>query len=991
MKLLGRTVVLYGDFREIEGARLRLEALGARVADEVTEETDLIFLAPGERGPIPRTDKMLRTPYFDEEALIGMLERDEGVTPPAPARPRPFLSASELAGAQGTGLYALLDGADWSAFAPERDVPPLRARLAELERAEGVTDVHRLATRRLIDTGAARLLHPYGHDVEIVAHAMSPDGRYLATGSWCGDDYDAGGVLQIWEVATGRCVNTVRRIEGGIGWPGYGGTIQWSADSSRLAMAHGTNMVGVWTFDGELLATIDVSDGNSRPSEFALSPDGRSVYYHCGTNGDGGLQGCVVPLDRGRLRWLPNHVDTDHPYLMARRLPDAVRDGFARRETPGDDWRVGQWIEDPEWSPDGTRLFGSNAISVDAETREVVWYAPGRLARLSPDGRLAAAVTRRGLFLRDASSGRIRCGPFALGKPCSLHWAPGRVTNRLAVLTPPTGTAETGGVHVFDDDRLVFSAQTPHAGWGDRDGDHNAWAWAPGGEQAAFLTIEGSAEIWSFTDPAHPRRLRTVPAGGAAAVYWGADDTLVLFDDVVMQFVKAETGEVIGDFYSLYVPVGPRPVEGELVEEFEGRIFALDEDNWAMTLQPDAVIAPAGSEDALDALLAWGVGRRHSWPVRWGELRMLDDALTAADVLGSEDGELLREYRDELESAADDEPTEWPPGNTASVDDLFEAARSSLTDLDRHGWGHHIGTHLRAAARLRARHGGPDAAMVLVEDIPEPAERLAAASDVAVILAGAGRTGPARAAFALARSLTASVDQKLFDADKSASLGAACQALGETGRAEEWFRRARASITVEPNPWEDHLAVMHSMLECGRDDLVRAVLADRAGHPEPGFHSEAEWLVYLLRAGRLDLAREFQSLPGWDVPYEVLTVLAETGRADLLETWGGHNWAIGDELADLARQGTPPVRPPTPADRDVRELAKGYARLQGIPHSRRAHPIEQLIQRAAECGHISAVLDLLELLPERGDFNDRPKSAFGALWLLYTGFNHTPF
>ncbi|MFG2005044.1 hypothetical protein ACGFNU_38455 [Spirillospora sp. NPDC048911] len=994
MRLRGRTVVLFGDFREIErrSAIRRLQAVGAQVAHQVTEETDLIFLAPGERGPIPRTDTMLRTPYLDEDALIGMLEREEAVNRPAAAPPRPFLSASELAGARDArAVYDLLDAADWSAFTPQRDVPPLRARLAELERDEGVTGAHRLATRRLIDTDEARLQHPYGHDTEIVAHALSPDGRHLATGSWVGDDYEAGGVLQIWEVATGRCVNTVRRIQGGIGWPGYAGTIQWSADSSRIAMAHSTNRVGVWTFGGERLATIDVSDGNSRPSQFALSPDGRSVYFHCGTNGDGGLQGCVVPLDRGALWWLPNHVETDHPYLMARRLPAAVQDDFAQRDDGDGEWKVGQWIDDPQWSPDGSRLFGANAISVDAETREVVWYAPGKFARLSPDGSLVAAVTRRGLFLREASTGRIRCGPYALGKPVSLHWAPGRAVNRLAVLTPPTGTAETGGVHVFDDDRLVFSAQVPHGGWGSREGDHNAWAWAPGGERAAFLTITGTAEIWSFADPADPRLVQTVLAGGADTVYWGADDTLVVLDDVVMQFVKVETGEVIGDFYSLYVPPGPRPVEGDLVEEFDGRIFALGEDTWAMTLQPDAVIAPEGSEDELDALLAWGVGGRHAWPVRWGELRVLPDALTAAEVLGSEDGGLLREYREELEEADADEPAEWPPPNTATVDDLFEAARDSLTGLDRHGWGSHMADYLRAAARLRARNGEPEAAMTLIGDIPEPADRLAAASDVAVILARTGDTSSARTAFSLAQSLFPSVDQKLFDADRSASFGAACQALGDTGTAEQWFQHARASITLEPNAWQDHVAVMHSMLECGRDDLVRVLLDDRAGHPNGSFFWEAEWLVYLLRTGRDHLAREFQSLPGWDVPYEVLTVLAEQGRTDLLETWGDHSWAVGDDLVDLAHRGTPPSRPPTPTEPDVRELARRHAVLQGVAHAQREQPTKELIGKAAECGHISAVLDLLELLPERGDFNDRPSSAFGAIWLLYTGFSRPPF
>ncbi|MCP9951341.1 hypothetical protein LUX33_24900 [Actinomadura madurae] len=121
MKLRGRTVVLYGDFWEIEreSATRRLQALGARVAEEATEETDLIVVAPGERGPVPRTDAMLRTPYLDEDALIGMLEREEGAADPVEAPPRPFVSAAELAGARGAGdLHALLDGADWPPSRP---------------------------------------------------------------------------------------------------------------------------------------------------------------------------------------------------------------------------------------------------------------------------------------------------------------------------------------------------------------------------------------------------------------------------------------------------------------------------------------------------------------------------------------------------------------------------------------------------------------------------------------------------------------------------------------------------------------------------------------------------------------------------------------------------------------------------------------------------------------------------------------------------------
>ncbi|QHY96239.1 hypothetical protein SSPS47_14070 [Streptomyces sp. S4.7] len=61
------------------------------------------------------------------------------------------------------------------------------------------------------------------------------------------------------------------------------------------------------------------------------------------------------------------------------------------------------------------------------------------------------------------------------------------------------------------------------------------------------------------------------------------------------------------------------------------------------------------------------------------------------------------------------------------------------------------------------------------------------------------------------------------------------------------------------------------------------------------------------------------------------------------------------------------------------------------PHAHREHPIELLIQRAAECGLLSAVLDLVQLLPENGDFNRRPSVAFDGPWLALTGFGRSPW
>ncbi|GCD96972.1 PD40 domain-containing protein [Embleya hyalina] len=643
MDLRGRSVVLFGEFRSIGNTEAvhRLEALGARVTEAVTGETDLMFLATGEPGPIPRTEHMLRAPQFDEEALLGMLARGEGAAGPADEEPAPFLSRSAVP-TDADAWYTLVAEADWSAFVPDRDLVPLRARLADLERHRGVTEAHRLATRRLRTTAAARLWHPFGHSAEIVGHAMSPDGRYLATGSWCPDgDYDAGGVLQIWEVASGRCVDTIPDVDGGVGWPGYGRTIQWSADGSRLAVAHATNVVGLWspiTHNVEPVATIDVSDGNSRPSSFALSPDGRSVYHHCTTNGDGGLQGCVVPLDRGALFWLPNHVTADHPYAMARGLSDDVREAFRHVEGHDD---VGGWIENPVWSPDGTRLLGTNAICVDAGTRAVRWYVPASLAALGPDGHRVAVVTPDGLSFLDADSGRCEGGPFDLGTACTLRWADGR-PNRLAVLTHGSDPVASF-VHVFDAEQHTSSVAISHPRWRDgeeRSGDRDMWAWAPDGNRAACLTDADTVELLSFADPVHPERLRAFPAEGARAVHWGAGDTIVLVADRRVRFVHAETGGVFGDFTLLRTPEGPSPVEGHDAYEYEPRTFPLDDRVWATTLEADVVVAPSDREEALDRVLTWAVGRRYAWPVRWGEPRVLADFRAAADLLDAEAGDV---------------------------------------------------------------------------------------------------------------------------------------------------------------------------------------------------------------------------------------------------------------------------------------------------------------------------------------------------------------
>ncbi|MEV5890337.1 hypothetical protein [Nonomuraea fuscirosea] len=152
-----------------------------------------------------------------------------------------FADPAALAAAGPAELENLLTDVDWTSFVPARDLPPLRARLTALERDHGVTQAHRLATNRIRVRGTM-LSRPYGHRSKFTALALSPSGNHLATGDW---GEGASGTAQVWEVATGRCVNVLKWIDGGVGWDGYARTMQWSADGLHLGMAFRTNAVGV--------------------------------------------------------------------------------------------------------------------------------------------------------------------------------------------------------------------------------------------------------------------------------------------------------------------------------------------------------------------------------------------------------------------------------------------------------------------------------------------------------------------------------------------------------------------------------------------------------------------------------------------------------------------------------------------------------------------------------------------------------------------------
>ncbi|MFC4008157.1 hypothetical protein ACFOY2_13065 [Nonomuraea purpurea] len=897
-----------------------------------------------------------------------------------------------LSSAGPEALSVALRGADWPAFAPARDLPPLRAALAELERTHGITEAHRFATERLKDAGAV-LRHPDGHPAEINGFALSPCGRYLAIGSWCGDDYERGGALQVWELATARCVNVLDGIEGGVGWPGYVRTIQWSADGQRIALAFNTNGVGLWDPFGEETESIGeayVTDGSSRPPRFAFAPDGTRAYISVWTPHD--VRGCLAPLTEGGV------YGDDDVELLPEALPADIK---ARLEDDG------LFFSRAFWSKDGTRLHGYGddwAGAVDVASGQVVWFADAETRGAGPawsqDERYVARHLRGQLVFADAMTGRTVAT--AQGHPgaTELSWGSRGTVGRLAVVVPGGGRARPR-VAVYDDGWHRYDVDVALMEIDRDDVDGTVWAWSPDGLHAAALTDTGRIEVWHLGDG--PVRLRSFAAPEEAfGVAWGADGVLVSVSATHLRFVRAATGETTGDFALLQAPPEPRPLEldgddigMDLRDEEEARVdptFALDDETWAVAFESGLVIAPPDRRAALDNLLAWTFDGRFGWPVRWGVLDVVPDAAAAAERAVAPLAEHLAGFRGRTEAPSG--PVAWPPPNTATVEDLFQIASTSVAPLDE-GWDHHVSENLRHAARLRARRGEPAGAASLLQAIPTPAERVRGQADVALILAATGRHDEARAFLAPAEAEVEAVLDEYNVAFVASSMAGAYAALGDV-EAEAWFDRARAAIEPETNPGEHRLAVAWALIECGRVEEARALW--REGDTPSTFYS-VPLLAYLVLTRRDGLARELLTFrdgaeawqaQGWFDGWEAPELFASLGRPDLLRDWAavhgdGYAW---EELLTRAEAN---VRPgPRPTQADLAALAEAHTTLLKTPRTQRERPTEQLIVQAATCGHLGAVVDLLSELSAR-DFNGRAGYAFRALWITALGADVEPW
>ncbi|PCC69269.1 PQQ enzyme repeat-containing protein [Nannocystis exedens] len=732
----------------------------------------------------------------------------------------------------GPALAAAIEALPWDEFEADRDLPPLREALYAHEAAHGITAAHRAATARLRPHAA--LGHAHGHDVEVEWTDLSPDGRFFATGSWVGDDYDRGGVLQIWDVRAGRCVNLLR-IRGGVGSPDYGGCIQWRPDGKRVGLAFDTN--GVGSFDpfaqtGEPDSCAYVTDGWSRPPSWAWSPNSRDVYIACW--GPNLALGAIVPLvgRRPQPRWCESagRADPNDPNSEPRLRP----------------------LADIDWShPDRIVGYdgGSQLFALDAKTGKILWEQKAHPpVSFSPDGS-EFAMHPAGIVYYDASTGLPNGKlPMHVGAESLIYSRDG---SRLAAIVHPGNKwGAEPGIFIYDRGEYRYSPDVPalKAGEDEDEGERYGFSWRPDG-RAAAISARGRLQIWELGDK--PALLLDIeePSGGVAY----GDGVLVSHTSKGLAFLRERDGAEIGRFHPAIEASGESPLMTD-GDDYGSTwdwnpAFPLDGERVAVALPEGVVIGPpeaSATEAEVDAKIAWVVGRKWAWPWRWGEAKVWPDPASAATDPAAP-AAFKRKFAKKGKAAAPARATKakWPPPG-GSIDDLAAFAEQGLQVLDD---AHHGNNYRRKLVEPLMVLGLFDRAAEAIEGRgnwkawknPWQAARAHAEAVVAALAwrqAGPPltdvQTGTLRRWLREAEKLLTKKEAKeRSPAPPKAMIGAGWVLLGEQAHGEELLKAAIASADPETNAGENRRVVAEALAAVGRIRDAIDVLAD--GEKEPSW------------------------------------------------------------------------------------------------------------------------------------------------------------
>jgi hypothetical protein len=1002
MDVKGKTVVLTGEFKAFKRseAEKKLSALGAKVTGSVSSKTNIVF-AGSDAGS--KLDKALALglTVLDEAALVAILEgktvevKAKSAAAPTNSSDEPKTSASapEIDAAVASckldakAARDALGKLQWKTVT-HAEVARLRDALLELEERSGVTDAHRYLVERLIDRNA-RMLNPFAHESQRVSWGLSPDGRYLAVGSWVGDDYERGGTLVVWEVPAARVVQVVDPVSGGVGWPDYRKQLQWSADSARLGVGINTNGVAMFDLFADKPTILDeayVTDGWSRPPAWALSPDGGRAFISCWSGHE--VPGAIVSFagDARRRRTPYGHKAAAAATLMAKTLSAAVKkklDG-AELDAPSDVF----------WGGDGAHVFvrcGDGYGAIDSKKGQFVWYERGaRMGSFSPDGRFVAWGDA-GLSIGSALTGETHeIKKWPLGSTALHLWTMKGAVARLAVMA---GGAKPG-VAIVDDGALACTIKSvPRGGrWEGalRETDLAPMSWSPDGARIAILTEKSQLEVWDVRADGAEKTASFAAPEAAEGVFFGADGVLALAGPTRIEFVRVRDQRVLGTFaLGVEPPTAARPLELDGEDLASGQhptpMFALDDTAWLCAFDVGVIVAPpALAERAVEAM-GWSFERRVAVPARWGSVEVFSEPAAVNRSTKAPKGVPWRKFK------AGSVPTEakaWPPERDVTMDELFAFAVDSLAGLNR-GWSSFASDKLYSAALLRAYRGEWSSIPRLIDAITEGSTRVCAAADVATLAARAGESAFADTLLdrALAEELGARTEWNEPFIDPSIAAALTARGRSKTD-ARARFDRAISWQSRENNPGQNRAVLARAYARCGMLDELRELLVAPASAAMSTFYTQplSRQLLRISADDALVAWIRANKSSDWSFGNTMVAAIVEAGRS-----------AVLDQLADVLGANVTPearaqcaanarvVRPLTTITDEARaQLLRQHAEWLAQPRARRSYNARALAEWAAQNGHLAAAIDLLAPLPNN-DANMRPSAAFAVLFIAGTG------
>ncbi|MGW7513083.1 nSTAND1 domain-containing NTPase [Streptomyces massasporeus] len=219
---------------------------------------------------------------------------------------------------------------------------------------------------RLWDTTTGRLRHTLRHTADVHGVTFSPDGRTVATTTSTpiptGAGFVVGPAVQLWDVATGRLLHTLRH-KGGVN------SVVFSTDGRTLTSAAGDSRARTWNVSTGRLE-YDLTDS----AYGVLSPDGR----------------VLATADFDPMGHLDHHTTRLRGAATGRTL-HTVRGS------------------NPTFSPDGRTVATSDDDTVwlwNVATGRTLHTVRGSNATFSPDGRTLATTAEDATWLWSVTTGR---------------------------------------------------------------------------------------------------------------------------------------------------------------------------------------------------------------------------------------------------------------------------------------------------------------------------------------------------------------------------------------------------------------------------------------------------------------------------------------------------------------------------------------------------------------------------------------------------------